>query len=69
MFKSEGLGKLFVFARRKLWIIVCKAAKRNASLAIALEVRKDPFGRWIGAVGGQYGQLSLISQGATGQIC
>lgn len=27
------------------------------------------FGRWIGAVGGQYGQLPLISRGATGQIC
>ena len=35
MLKTEGLGELLVFMRHKLWIIVCKAAKRNA---VACEV-------------------------------
>ena len=29
MFKAKGLGELLVFARHKLWAVVCKAAKRN----------------------------------------
>ena len=30
MLKVEGLGKLLVFMRYKLWAVVCKAAKRDA---------------------------------------
>lgn len=49
----------FLFATVKLYhcrksIIFCK---------------RDPSGRWIGVVDGQYGQLCLISQVAIGQIC
>ena len=29
MFEAVGLGELPVFVRHKLWVVVCKAAKRD----------------------------------------
>ena len=52
----------FLFATAKL----CRCRK---SIIFCKELRRDPSGRWIGVVDGQYGQLCLISRVAIGQIC